>query len=86
MPVEGCGIGNDSEGLDGPLQESRERGEGGLTVLVLGKVVVGLKRLKPNSGLKLVVRVSVKKVVVQRVKISRRGVVGSDIGAGTGDL
>ena len=51
MPVERCGIGNDSEGLDGSLQESRERGEGGLAILVLGKVIVRLERLEPHACL-----------------------------------
>ena len=59
------------------MQESGERGEGGLAVLVLGEVVVRLKALNPAAGFDLVTAVAPEDVIVEGEEVACGGVVGA---------
>ena len=85
-PVELRWIGNNGERFDRSLQESGERSEGSLTVLILSEIVVRLERLKPHSCFDLVARAGVEDVIVNSVEIARRRIVGPDVGPGACDL
>src|SRR5215472_4387263 len=85
-PAEFGGRWNDGEGFDVAGEEGLQRGEGGLAVLVLCEVVVGLQALEPGAEFDLMMADGPEDVVVEGEEVARDGVVGTDVGAGGGDL
>ena len=78
-PAEFGGLRRVGEGLDGACEKSAERGEGGLSVLVLSQVVVGLQPLHPYTGLNGVLAYGVVGMIVEGEEVARNAVVRTDI-------